>query len=137
MKQAQDGLVVYVVASADAVRFLHDGGDALHVKKEFDTHHGHGHSGTPGRMHAGATPADRKREAFARVIADEMNHMSHNVAGFILAAPAAVLHAIREHLTKITAAKVITTLSKDLGSIPTHALRDHFDIPATGWVLPK
>ena len=133
MTEDQDGLVVYVVADAAGVWFLHDTGTTLRVVHEFGSH---GHEGTPGKLPAGATPADRDRDAFGRVVAEEMNGMVGKAAGFVLAAPAPVLHSIRSHLDKAATAKLLVGLSKDLGGIAAHDLRTHFDIPATGWVLP-
>ncbi|GAB3588451.1 MULTISPECIES: baeRF12 domain-containing protein [Acetobacter] len=137
MTEARDGQVVYVVADGGKVRFLHDHQGSMHDVQVSDSHD---HTGTPGQMPAGASPSDTRKDAFARSVAEHMNaqvaHDGANVAGFVLAAPAHILHEIREHLSAPAAARVIKVLSKDLINIPAHDIRDHFDIPATGWVLP-
>ena len=137
MTEARDGQVVYVVADGGKVRFLHDSQGAMHDVEVSDSH---AHTATPGQMPAGATPADARKDAFARSVADRMNaqvaHDGANVAAFVVAAPAPVLHEIRQHLSAPAAARVIKVLSKDLINIPSHELRAHFDIPATGWVMP-
>ncbi|MFT9361324.1 host attachment protein [Acetobacter okinawensis] len=136
MTEERDGLVVYVVADGGKVRFLHDAQgemrDVSDVKAE-------GHEDTPGKLPPETAPRTAAKEGFARNVADRINAMvahGDKVAGFVIAAPAPVMHDIRAHLSKPAEAKVIKTLIKDLTNIPAHDLHGHFDIPATGWVLP-
>ncbi|MBO1326017.1 host attachment protein [Acetobacter sp. TBRC 12305] len=140
MTEARDGLIVYVVADGGKARFVHDADGTMRDVQDFDTRSKGEGDATPGKMPAGSTPSDLHKDAFARTVADRMNdlvaHDTAQVAGFVLAAPAPVLHEIRTHLSKPAAAKVITALPKDLTNVPAHDLRGHFDIPATGWVLP-
>ncbi|GBQ07622.1 host attachment protein [Acetobacter cerevisiae] len=137
MIESRDGRVIYVVADGRKVRFLHDGEGKMHDVQDFDSEK---HEATPGKMPTGATPKDAAKDGFARVVADRLNALVNSgekIDGFVLAAPAPVLHEIRQHLSKPAAAKLIKTFDKDFTNIPAHDLRKHFDIPATGWVLPS
>ncbi|MFT9025762.1 host attachment protein [Acetobacter indonesiensis] len=136
MPNSMDGRVIYVVADGGKVRFLHDSQGQLKEVQDFDAHD---HQGTPGKVPTASTPADNAKDAFARVVADQINaaiNKGGKIDGIVLAAPATTLHEIREHLSKPATAKLIKTFTKDLTNIPTHDLRDHFDIPETGWQLP-
>ncbi|ATJ89527.1 peptidase [Acetobacter senegalensis] len=136
MAESRDGRVIYVVADGGKVRFLHDAQGEFKDVQDFDAHD---HEGTPGKVPSGSTPADNAKDAFARVVADRINALVNKggqIDGFVLAAPAPVLHEIRTHLSKPAEAKLIKSFPKDLTNIPAHELRSHFDIPATGWQLP-
>lgn len=136
MLESRDGRVIYVVADGGKVRFLHDAQGEMCDVTDFDQHD---HEGTPGKVPSGATPADQAKEAFARVVAERINaavQSGGKVDGLVIAAPAPILHEIRENLSKPAQAKLIKTFTKDLTNIPAHDLRHHFDIPATGWQLP-
>lgn len=136
MLESRDGRVIYVVADGGKVRFLHDSQGEMRDVTDFDQHD---HEGTPGKMPSGSTPADQAKDAFARVVAERINaavQAGNKLDGIVLAAPAPVLHEIRESLSKPAQAKIIKTFVKDLINIPAHDMRRHFDIPATGWQLP-
>ncbi|MFT8516804.1 MAG: host attachment protein, partial [Acetobacter persici] len=120
MIESQDGRVIYVVADGGKVRFLHDGQGKMHDVQDFDSET---HEATPGKLPSGATPKDAAKDGFARVVADRLNALVNSgktIDGFVLAAPAPVLHEIREHLSNPAAAKLIKTFDKVLPNIPSH-----------------
>ena len=136
MTEERDGLIVYVAADGGKVRFLHDAQGEMRDVTDLKAD---GHEDSPGKRPPETDPRRAAKEGFARNVADRINAMvAHgaNVAGFVIAAPAPIMHDIRAHLSKPAEAKVLKTLLKDLTNIPAHDLHKHFDIPATGWVLP-
>lgn len=138
MSEEHDGLVVYVVTDGGKARFLHDNGQGeMHDISDMNIHND---DDTPGKMPKGTTtPKEAAKDGFARYVADRMNGLVEygaKVSGFVLAAPAEVLHEIKQHLRKTTEKKLIKTLTKDLTNIPNHDLPKHFDIPDTGWKIP-
>lgn len=128
-----DGETVYVTADGAKARFFRHKEGKFEEVASIDEHH---HEGTPGKTPSGSSPAEQKKDAFARVVADKINDLvAHNAGldGIVLASPGEVLHDLRQHLTKPAQAKLLKTFVKDLTNIPAHDLPKHFDIPETGW----
>lgn len=133
MTNSFDGEVVYIVADGAKAKLLRHKDGAFSAIETLDAQKA---AGTPGVTSPGASPADRAKDAFARVVADRLNTLAAYggaLDGFVLAAPAEALHEIREHLSKPAQAKILKTLVKDLVNIPQSQLASHFDIPETGW----
>ncbi|PYD64383.1 baeRF12 domain-containing protein [Gluconacetobacter entanii] len=77
--------------------------------------------------------------AYGNVIAAYLNDAvrKKEAPGLAIAAPGEVMHQIIAHLDVEARPAVVAKLEKDLTNIPDHNLASHFDIPATGWPLPK
>ncbi|GBQ20792.1 AtsE protein [Acetobacter estunensis NRIC 0472] len=133
MAESLDGKVVYIVADGGKARILHHKDGHMHEVSSFAAAE---IAGSSDNGRGDFSVADHHKEEFGRRVAKWMNdalHGSNTPDGFVLAAPAKVLHVIREHLAKPTQAKLIKSIDKDLINIPTNDLVSHFDIPETGW----
>ncbi|GAN55347.1 baeRF12 domain-containing protein [Tanticharoenia sakaeratensis] len=131
--------VLYVVADGNKARFLKYDGQQLRTTRSFDAQTAPAHAEVGSIKTPHADPRTQIKERFAREVADAIAHDAQQdsaVEGIALAAPASTLHEIRSHLNKATAAKLVTTESKDLTNIADHDLLSHFHRPATGWEMP-
>ena len=123
----------YVVADGGKARILTGDGDALRTLQHFDAS-GHGDTGDDAsagssQLKAPKTdPHDQSKASFAKQIALRLNEAvrTGRVDEIVLAAPAHVLHDIREALDKAASAKLGKALSKDLTNTPEHDLASHF-----------
>ena len=123
----------YVVADGGKARILTGDSSALRTLQQFDAG---GHGDTDDDASAGSSqlkapksdPHDQSKEHFAKQIAARLNEAvrTGGVDEIILAAPAHVLHDIREALNKAASAKLGKSLSKDLTNTPEHELVSHF-----------
>ncbi len=123
----------YVVADGGKARILTLQGSAMRTVAQFDNS-GHGDtdedpSGGTSQLKAPKTdPHVQAKAHFARLVADRLNEAVRTgaVQEIVLAAPAHVLHDIREGLDKAASGKLGKTLSKDLTNTPEHELASHF-----------
>ena len=123
----------YVVADGGKARILTRDGGAMRTHLHFDNS-GHGNTdqdpsaGTSQLKAPKSDPHDQAKAHFAKQVADRLNEAvrTGKVDEIILAAPAHVLHAIREDLDKAATAKLGKALSKDLTNTPDHDLASHF-----------
>ncbi len=143
--------LLLVVADGEHARFVRPGTDnALHSDSAFDSAAAHKRSSDLGSDHPGAAyhtgssarhaeaprhdPHELAKEKFAQVVAGQLNAaaVGDTFDDLVIAAPAHVLNAIREHLDTGTDAKIIGTLHKDLVKTPDHELWPH----VREWVPP-
>ena len=123
----------YVVADGGKARFLTLDGGRVHTLETFDNS-GHGDTdvdasaGTSQLKAPKSDPHEQAKEHFAKQVAAKLNEdvRTGKVDEIILAAPAHVLHDIREALDKAASAKLGKTLSKDFANTPDGELASHF-----------
>lgn len=123
----------YVVADGGKARILTGDSSALRTLQQFDAS---GHGDTDDDASAGSSqlkapksdPHGQSKAHFAKQIATRLNQAvrTGNVDEINLAAPAHVLHDIREALDKAASAKLGRSLSKDLTNTPDHDVASHF-----------
>ena len=124
----------YVVADGGKARILTRQGSEMRSLQHFDNS---GHGTTDSDPSAGTSqlkapksdPHAQAKAHFAVQVADRLNEAvrTGRVDHIVLAAPAHVLHDIREGLDKAATAKLGKALSKDLTNTPEHELASHFD----------
>ncbi len=122
----------YVVADGGKARFLTLDDGAMRTVQHFDNS-GHGSTedpsaGTSQLKAPKADPKDQAKAHFAKQVADRLNEAvrTHKADEIVLAAPAPILHEIREALDKAATGKLGKSLSKDLTNTPDHDLASHF-----------
>ncbi len=129
------GTTWYVVADGGKARILTAGdGGALRTLQHFDNS-GHGDTdvdasaGTSQLKAPKSDPHDQAKTHFAKQVATRLNEAvrTGKTDEIVLAAPAHVLHDIREALDKAATAKLGKSLSKDLTNTAEHDLAAHFD----------
>ncbi|MCE0743067.1 host attachment protein [Acetobacter sicerae] len=133
MPNSFDGQVIYIVADGGKARVLQHKDGHMHEVSHFAAAE---IAGSSDNGRGDFSVSDHHKEEFGKRVATWMNDQLHGSSkpdGFVLAAPAKVLHVIREHLAKPTQAKLIKSIDKDLINIPVADLASHFDIPETGW----
>ena len=122
----------YVVADGGKARILAKEGDDLRTQQHFDNS-GHGNTdedpsaGTSQLKAPKSDPHDQAKSHFARQVATRLNEAvrTGKVDEIVLAAPAHVLHDIREGLDKAASAKLGKSISKDLTNTPDKELASH------------
>ena len=127
------GTTWYVVADGGKARILMLDGDRMHTLESFDNS-GHGDTdedpsaGTSQLKAPKSDPREQAKEHFAKQVAAKLNEAvrTGKVDEIALAAPAHVLHDIREALDKAAFAKLGKTLSKDFANMPDSELASHF-----------
>ncbi len=127
------GTTWYVVADGGKARIMTRDGDEMRTFQHFDNS-GHGDTdqdSSAGTSQLKAPKSDPKGQAkahFAKQVADRLNASvrTGEVDEIVLAAPAHVLHDIREALDKATSGKLGKSLSKDLTNTPDHELASYF-----------
>jgi protein required for attachment to host cells len=127
------GTTWYVVADGGKARILTMDGGKMHTAESFDNS-GHGDtdedpsSGTSQLKAPKSDPHDQAKARFAKLVAAKLNEAvrTGKVDEIVLAAPAHVLHDVREALDKAASAKLGKTLSKDLTNTPDGELASHF-----------
>ncbi len=127
------GTTWYVVADGGKARILTLEGGRMHTLESFDNS-GHGNTdedpsaGTSQLKAPKSDPHDQAKEHFAKQVAAKVNEAvrTGKVDEIALAAPAHVLHDIREALDKAASAKLGKTLSKDFTNTPESELAQHF-----------
>ncbi len=127
------GTTWYVVADGGKARILALDGGEMRTLQHFDNS---GHGNTDADPSAGTSqlkapktdPHDQAKAHFARQVADRLNEAvrTGKVDEIVLAAPAHMLHDIREELDKAATSKLGKSLSKDLTNTPAHELASHF-----------
>lgn len=133
MPNSFDGQVIYIVADGGKARILNHKDGHIQETSHFAAAE---IAGSSDNGRGDFSVSDHHKEEFGKHVAkwiDTQFQGSSQPDGFVLAAPAKVLHVIREHLTKAAQAKLIKSIDKDLINIPTVELASHFDIPETGW----
>ena len=123
----------YVIADGGKARIATLSGGHMHALHHLDNS-GHGDAtedpsaGTSQLKAPKSDPHAQAKGHFATQLATRLNEAvrSGEIDELVLAAPGHVLHAIREHLDKAAAAKVVKTLSKDLTNTAEHELAAHF-----------
>ena len=123
----------YVVADGGKARILTGDSSALRTLQQFDAS-GHGDtsddaSAASNQLKAPKSdPHDQSKASFAKQVAARLNEAvrTGGVDEIILAAPAHVLHDIRQALDKAASAKLGKSISKDLTNTPEHDLASHF-----------
>ena len=123
----------YVLADGGKARILTLDDGRMQTREHFDNT---GHGNTDADPSAGTSqlkapksdPHDQAKAHFARQVAVRLNEAvrTGKVDEIMLAAPAHVLHDIREGLDKAAAARLVRSLSKDLTNTPDHELASHF-----------
>ena len=129
-----DGNTWYVIADGGKARIVTGRGNEMRTVQHFDRS-GHGDTGsdasegTSQLKAAKADPNETTKGQFARVVAERLNEAvrTGKVDEIVLAAPAHVLHDIREHLNKAASGKLGKSLSKDLANTPDNELASHFE----------
>ena len=127
------GTTWYVVADGGKARILTMQGGGLKTVQHFDES-GHGDtdwdpSAGPSQLKAPRTdPHEQAKAAFAKLVAEKVNEAVRigAVDEVMLAAPAHVLHDIREGLDKAAGGKLGKSLSKDLTNTPDVEMAAHF-----------
>ncbi len=127
------GTTWYVVADGGKARILTLDNGAMRTLQRFDNS---GHGDTDADPSAGTSqlkapktdPHEQAKQHFAKQVAIRLNEAARagQVDEIVLAAPAHVLHDIREGLDKATSGKLGKSLSKDLTNTPDHDLAAHF-----------
>jgi len=127
------GAIWYVVADGGKARILTLEGGEMRTLEHFDNS---GHGNTDENASAGTSqlkapksdPHDQAKAHFAKQVASRLNEAvrTSKVDEIVLAAPAHVLHDIREGLDKAASGKLGKSLSKDLTNTPEHELASHF-----------
>ncbi len=126
------GMTWYVVADGGKARILTLEGGEMRTLQHFDNS---GHGDTDEDFSAGTSqlkapktdPHDQAKAHFAKQVAERLNEAvrTGKVDEIVLAAPAHVLHDIREGLDKAASVKLGKSLSKDLTNTPDHQLASH------------
>ncbi len=119
----------YVVADGGKARILVGEGEHVRTVHGFDAD-GHGDvdesaSTGPNLLKAPhADPKERSKTGFAKVVAAYLNRAvkAGEVDAIVLAAPAHMLHDIREDLDKAAAGAVTKSLTKDFTNVPDRDL---------------
>ena len=129
-----NGTVWYVVADGGKARIAVREGSGMRTLQHFDNS---GHGDTDEDASAGTSqlkapktdPHDQAKAHFAKQVAKRLNDAvrAGDVDEIMLAAPAHVLHDIREALDKAAAGKLGRTLSKDFTNSPDHELAARFE----------
>ena len=127
------GMTWYVVADGGKARILTRDGGEMRTLQHFDNS-GHGDTdedpsaGTSQLKAPKSNPHDQAKAHFATQVAGRLNEAVRKgtIDEIMLAAPAHVLHDIREGLDKAASAKLGKSLSKDLTNTPDHELVSHF-----------
>ena len=127
------GTTWYVVADGGKARIATLEGGAMRTLLHFDNS-GHGNTdvdpsgGTSQLKAPKSDPHQQAKAHFAKQVADRLNEAvrTGKTDEIVLAAPAHVLHDIREALDKAASAKLGKSLSKDLTNTPDHELAAHF-----------
>ena len=127
----KNGTIWYVVADGGKARFLTHDGAHMHAVQSFANDHGADDDLSGGTRQLKAPKSDPHEQAkahFAVQIAERLNEAvrTGKVDEIVLAAPAHMLHDIREGLDKAAASKLARSLSKDLTNTPEHELASHF-----------
>ena len=127
------GTTWYVVADGGKARILTLDGGRMRTLESFDNS---GHGNTDEDPSAGTSQFkapksdlhDQAKAHFAKQLAAKLNEAvrTGKVDEIALAAPAHVLHEIREALDKAASAKLGKTLSKDFANTPDGELASHF-----------
>lgn len=128
-----NGTTWYVLADGGKARIVTSDGNDMRTLLHFDNS-GHGNTdrdpsaGTSQLKAPKSDPHDQAKALFAKQVAERLNEAvrSGKVDQIVLAAPAHVLHDIREGLDKAALAKLGKSLSKDLANTPDHELASHF-----------
>ena len=128
------GTTWYVVADGGKARILTGDSAALRTLQHFDNS-GHGDTevdssaGTSQLKAPKSDPHGQAKTHFAKQVAARLNEAvrTGSIDEIVLAAPAHVLHDIREALDKAATAKLGKSLSKDLTNTPEHDLAAHFN----------
>ena len=123
----------YVVADGGKARIATRDGGTMRTVLHFDNS-GHGNTdadpsgGTSQLKAPKSDPHGQAKAHFAKQVADRLNEAvrTGKVDEIVLAAPAHVLHDIREGLDKAALAKLGKSLSKDLTNTPDNELATHF-----------
>jgi protein required for attachment to host cells len=128
-----NGTTWYVVADGGKARILTFDDGKMKTLEHFDNS---GHGDTDEDSSAGTSqlkapksdPHDQAKIHFAKQVAAKLNEAvrTGKVNEIALAAPAHVLHEIREALDKAAIAKLGKTLSKDYANTPDSELAAHF-----------
>lgn len=123
----------YVVADGGKARVLTLNDGAMRTLQHFDAS---GHGDTDEDASAGTSqlkapksdPHEQAKVHFAKMVAERLNEAvrTGKVDEIVLAAPAHVLHDIREGLDKAASAKLGRSLSKDLTNTPDIEMASHF-----------
>lgn len=132
-KLMSKGTTWYVVADGGKARILTLDDGKMKTLEHFDNS-GHGDTdedasgGTSQLKAPKSDPHDQAKEHFAKQIAAKLNEAvrTGKIDQIALAAPAHVLHDIREALDKAAVAKLGKTLSKDYANTPDGELAAHF-----------
>ena len=129
-----NGTVWYVIADGGKARIAVREGSGMRTVQHFDNS---GHGDTDEDASAGTSqlkapktdPHDQAKAHFAKQVAKRLNDAvrAGDVDEIMLAAPAHVLHDIREALDKAAAGQLGKTLSKDFTNSPDHELAARFD----------
>ncbi len=127
------GTTWYVVADGGKARILNLEDGEMRTLEHFDNS-GHGNTdedasaGTSQLKAPKSDPHDQAKMHFAKQVASRLNEAvrTSKVDEIVLAAPAHVLHDIREGLDKTASGKLGKSLSKDLTNTPDHELATHF-----------
>jgi protein required for attachment to host cells len=131
---SKQGTTWYVVADGGKARILTGEPPQLHTAQTLDPS-GHDDaseaSATQGVSQLKAPKAEPHEQAkanFAKRVAQHLNEAvrTGKVDALVLAAPAHMLHDIREALDKPASAALKDTQSKDLTNIPDNQLGSHF-----------
>ncbi len=128
-----NGTTWYVVADGGKARILTMDDGRMKAVQSFDNS-GHGDTdedpsaGTSQLKAPKSDPHDQAKAHFAKTVAAKLNEAvrTGKVDEIVLAAPAHVLHDVREALDKAATAKLGKTLSKDLANTPDIELASHF-----------
>ncbi|MBC7800958.1 MAG: host attachment protein [Gemmatimonadaceae bacterium] len=123
----------YVVADGGKARILIGEGEHVRTVHTFDAD-GRGEveesaSAGPNQLKAPhSDPKEQSKAGFAKVVAGYLNHAvkAGEVDAIVLAAPAHMLHDIREDLDKPTAAAVTKSMPKDYTNVPDRDLAATF-----------
>lgn len=132
-RRMSKGTTWYVVADGGKARILTMDGARMNAVQSFDNS-GHGDidedpsMGTSQLKAPKSDPHQQAKAHFAKSVAAKLNEAvrTGKVDEIVLAAPAHVLHDIREGLDKAASAKLGKTLSKDLANISDGELASHF-----------
>ncbi len=127
------GTTWYVVADGGKARILTLDDGRMRTLESFDNS-GHGDTdedpsaGTSQLKAPKSDPHDQAKGHFAKQVAAKLNEAVRkgSVEEIALAAPAHVLHDIREALDKVATSKLGKTLSKDFTNTPDGELAVHF-----------
>jgi len=123
----------YVIADGGKARIMVLAGGELRTREHLGTSGlGGAVSKSDGEAHRQQQPKSDPHELakahFAKEIATYLNQAVRTKAvdEIVLAAPAHILHDIREHLDKAALPKLLKAVSKDLTNTPDHEMASHF-----------